>query len=102
MITYVSKMFSTSRQAEEQLSTYRLLIEEAGGIASIETWERKEEDCTTHTMETTRNGETATDIQKETEILVEQGPVLLVTLPEERTLSTLLPNSEELAFRIVA
>lgn len=31
MITYASKMFSTSREAEEQLSAYRFLIEEAGG-----------------------------------------------------------------------
>jgi hypothetical protein len=36
-----------------------------------------------------------------TEITVQQGPVLLVTLPEEKTLSALLPDSEELAFRVL-
>lgn len=101
MITYVSRMFSTSREAEEYLSTYRLLIEEAGGTVSVKTWERKEEDRTTHTGETTQHGETTTDIQKDTEITIQQGPVLLVILPEEKTLSALLPNSEALAFKVL-
>jgi hypothetical protein len=101
MITYVSKMFSTSREAQEQLSNYRLLIEEAGGIVTIEAWERKEVDRTTHITETTKHGETTADIQQEAETMVQQGPVLLVTLPEEKTLSTLLPRSEELAFKML-
>jgi len=102
MIIYVSKIFSTDREAEEYLSTYQPLIEEAGGTVSIKAWERKEEDRTTHTTETTKHGETTTDTQKDTEITIQQGPVLLVTLPEEKTLSTLLPNSEEQAFKILS
>jgi len=101
MITYVSKMFSTSREAQEQLSNYQALIEEAGGTVTIEAWERKEVDRTTHITETTKHGETTADIQKEAETMVQQGPVLLVILPEEKTLSTLLPRSEELAFKML-
>jgi|SRR5581483_5539835 len=101
MITYISHMFSTNREAEEHLRTCRPLIEEAGGTVSIKMWERKELDHTTHITETTKNQESTTDIQKDMEIMIQQGPVLLVTVPEEKALSALLPNSEELAFKVL-
>jgi len=102
MVTYVSKMFASTSEAEKYLSTYQTLIEGAGGMIRIEAWERKDIDRTTLTKETIDKGETTAEVTQEVETTMQRGPVLYVTLPEKITLSTLLAGSEALAFKVTA
>lgn len=102
MVTYVSKMFATTAEAEEQLSTYQPLILEAGGTIDVKTWERQDTDKTTRAKETTASGETTAEVTTMVETKTQRGPVLYITLPEQMTLSTLVTGSDTLEFKVVA